>query len=177
VGVSLPVGIWKYSPGKGAHFWNKCLTMGIIAMGWSEVNDLTWYNSLEEISERCEEVGYSWGVGRAGDLQLWEFKNMNINDIVVAYGRGKILGVGLIISPYFYDNSYENRVAEGKYPHRRKVTWVSIPNLDIRKDRVLYGRPPRSYGTLNIQDTIHKITDDYTINFIKNIIVESLFSS
>ena len=87
--------IWKFPSGKGAYFWNECLSKGIIAIGWEDVNDLTWIENIEELSERCRQVGYGYRAGRSADLQLWEFKNIEVNDIIVAYGKGKILGLGI----------------------------------------------------------------------------------
>lgn len=167
--------VWKFSPGKGAHFWDACVSKGIIAMGWEDVNDLTWFEDLTELSKRCKEVGYSWGAGRSADLQLWEFKNIQVNDIIVAYGRGRILGIGIAISQYYYDNSKKSKVSDYPYPHRHKVTWLATPNLDIRGDRTLYGDPPSSYGTLNTEDTIHKIADEYTIRKVKQLVEDALF--
>ena len=168
--------IWKFSPGKGAHFWDACISQGLIAMGWEDVNDLTWLKDSTELSRRCKEVRYSWGTGRSADIQLWEFKNIQINDIIVAYGRGRILGLGIVISPYYYDNSRISRVSDYPYPHRHKVTWLTTPNRDIKGDRILYGDPPSSYGTLNTEDTIHEITDKYTIGKIKELVINALFA-
>jgi len=169
--------VWKFSPGKAAYFWNECLSQGIIAIGWQRVNDLTWINSIQELSDRCKQVGYSYGTGRSADLQLWEFKNIEVNDIVVAYGRGRILGLGIVTSPYYYDNSWDNRVSDRYgYPHRHRVTWIATPNFDIRGDDVLYGNPPDSYGTLNTQDSIHRITNKYTIKKIKQLVINALFA-
>lgn len=168
--------IWKFSPGKGAHFWDACISKGIAAMGWEAVNDLTWFKDLAELTKHCKEVGYSWGGGRSADLQLWEFKNIEINDIIVAYGKGRILGIGLVTSEYYYDNSRKSRVSDWPYPHRHDVTWLTTANIDIRGDRTLYGNPPQSYGTLNTEDTVHKITDEYTIKKIKEIVMNALFA-
>ena len=171
--------IWKYSPGRGARFWDFCLTNGLIAMGWVDTNDLTWVDSLDEMRGVCHSVGYSIKGPRTSDAQLWDFRNIEKNDVIVAYGRGKILGVGIVISPYFYDNSKERAVyttkEEIRYPHRYKVKWINHKEIDISNDSVLYGSPPNTYGTLTTEDTIHKIVDDYTINSIKQLVLEELF--
>lgn len=172
--------IWKYSPGRGARFWDFCLGNELIAMGWAETNDLTWVDSLDEMKDVCHSVGYSINGPRTSDKQLWDFRNIQENDIVVAYGKGKILGVGIVISPYFYNNSKERAIyttkEEVRYPHRYKVKWISKNEVDISDDSIVYGDPPNTYGTLSTEDTIHKIVDDYTIKFIKKLVLKGIFS-
>ncbi len=168
--------VWKFSPGKGANFWHQCLSNGHIAMGWEEVNDLTWVKDFETLSEICRKKDYSYGGVRTADIQLWEFNKIQVNDVVISYGRGKILGIGIVVSPYYYDNSWKNRVSDYYgYPHRYKINWIYSPNLSIKKDKTLYGNPPSSYGTLNTEDTIHKIADEYTIERIKQLVIDALF--
>jgi len=106
-------------------------------------------------------------------------ESLKENDVIVAYGRGKILGIGLVISPYFYDNSRERAVfsmkEEIRYPHRYKVKWICKKEVAISNDSILYGNPPKAYGTLTTEDTVHKIVDDYTINKIEKLLEKELF--
>ena len=171
--------IWKYSPGKGARFWDFCLENDLIAMGWDDANDLTWIDTLEEMTDICDSIDYSTKGPRTSEKQLWDFKNIKEKNIIVAYGRGKILGIGIVVSPYFFDNSRERAVykmkEEVRYPHRYRVKWVVKREIDVTSDSILYGKPPAKYGTLSTEDTIHEIVDDYTISVIKRLFQNELF--
>lgn len=163
---------WKYSPGRGACYWDYCRSHSLIAIGWSRAGDLSQYANLSQLAAAFEREGWASGMWNTGDTQLWNFRVHCVrNDIIIAYKRGFILSVGKVDSDYYYDE--ENIIDEEwevGYSHRRDVNWLPRTRKDIINDGILYGNPPDNYGTLNKQLTFYEITDNYTINIINKLI-------
>lgn len=146
--------IWKISPGRNARFWDAFRGQGIIAIGWlEELGDLRKIVEYEEIRKLAIKKGSS----QSAINQTWDFyKNVNINDLVVAFGRGSLLDVGRVVGPYYYDDSVESYFDdENTYVHRRKVEWFEVfpKPLKIKDNKELY--PHFRWP----QDTIHEIAD------------------
>jgi 5-methylcytosine-specific restriction protein B len=163
---------WKYSPGKGACYWNYCYEKGLVAIGWSMVGSLSSYDNPGKLSSAFRKSGWASGLWNTGDTQLWNFKDeCKKGDKIVAYGGGLILSVGDEIGEYYYDeDNLIDKEEDVWYSHRRKVRWLPRSRKDISDDKILYGNPPDKYGILNKQLTFYEITDEYTIKHIKNLI-------
>ncbi|MFY7938281.1 MAG: hypothetical protein ACOVOQ_12945 [Flavobacterium sp.] len=110
---------WLYAPGENAYKWDEFYELGIIALGWDELEDIRQYNSREEIKEALV-AAYGGEGSKKNDVSAnYDFVNtINIGDIIIAKkGRGELLGFGEVTSNYIYD---ENR---SDYNSIRKVDW------------------------------------------------------
>ena len=167
---------WKFSPGNGACYWNYCrgdnpFKKPLLAIGWSRVGNLDRYEELAELSVAFKRKGWHFGLWNTGDTQLWDFKNIKKDDIIVAYGKGLILSIGKSSGKYFFDE--KNAIDKDWdiwYSHRHWVKWLPKTRKDVSQDDVLYGNPPAYLGTLNKNLTFYEITEEYTINYINKII-------
>lgn len=113
--------IWQFSPGQSGKYWDEMKKDGIMAIGWDELDDLTAYPTIEDISEALgvqSNSNQSWNV----DL----FRNASIGDIVIAKkGKKNTLGIGLITG------NYEYRRAREYYKHVRKIDWKICRKLEF----------------------------------------------
>lgn len=110
---------WLYAPGENAHKWDEFYELGIMALGWDELEDIRQYNSREEIKEALV-AAYGGEGSKKNDVSAnYDFVNtINIGDVIIAKkGRGELLGFGEVTSNYIYD---ENR---SDYNSIRKVDW------------------------------------------------------
>lgn len=117
---------WALSAGAGGAQWDSFLLKQEIAIGWDDqLPDLRKIPSYEAILEKLSEAFEGDGRPTNDALCCHQFHSeMMVGDVVVAkVGRKKILGVGIITSPYFYDENAET------FKHKRKVRWeVTVPN-------------------------------------------------
>jgi hypothetical protein len=124
---------WLYAPGENAYRWDEFYELGIMALGWDELEDIRQYNSREEIKEALV-VAYGGEGSKKNDVSANDdFVNkINIGDIVIAKkGRGELLGFGEVTSDYIYD---ENR---SDYNSIRKVDWKLKGNWKVDFSMVL----------------------------------------
>ncbi len=124
---------WLYAPGENAYKWNEFYELGIMALGWDELEDIRQYNSREEIKEALV-AAYGGEGSKKNDVSANDdFVNkINIGDIVIAKkGRGELLGFGEVTSDYIYD---ENR---SDYNSIRKVDWKLKGNWKVDFSLVL----------------------------------------
>ena len=114
------------------HIYNDCIKKSTIAIGWLEDIDLkdmdyqSIYSKLVEI--RGENAPKPTNDVSSIDVLV---NRMMEGDIVLIYaGSFEIRDIGIISSPYFYDEK-----SKDKYPHRRKVKWIKHFDspVDIRK--------------------------------------------
>ena len=79
---------WKVAPGEDAKEWDAWHTGGFIAMGWSNLGDLTSVTH-DEFKRRVEE--------KEASQQVWKFRNIEVGDRVVANdGFYRVLGIGTV---------------------------------------------------------------------------------
>ena len=111
---------WLYTPGDGASMWDNFYNAGIMALGWSELEDLNAYTTKEEIAQKLRDVHGTDSSYKNTAYALWQFVHeMKPGDIIYAKrGRNEILGRGIVESDYEYDDSQD-----GKYPNIRRVKW------------------------------------------------------
>ena len=167
--------IWKFTPGDDGVYWDFCLENNIIAMGWSDVGHLSWFNSIKELKIKCDYVEYYTGTPRTSEVQLWDYKKIQEKDLIVSYALKTILGIGVVNGGYFYESSKEDAVdpiIPRKYAHRYYVCWLAVPNFDISNDKKLL---INKKGALTYTGTIHRLTDSYTIEKIKQLLLNELF--
>ena len=132
---------WLYAPGEGAKFWDEFYKNGTLAIGWNKITDLRNFNNKDDIKKELQRV-YEFKSPFMVSLALWQFANeMNVGDVVfVKNGVKKIIGMGVVKSDYFYDETKY-------YPHIREIDW-------IKKGEWSYPK-----GQLPLK-TLTKVTDD-----------------
>ena len=128
---------FKFAPGSQASEWQRFFTEKVIAVDF-EINDLTMYNSGEEINNfrglpEDSISNVTWN--------LWLFKTANIGDVVFATkGVNTCLGIGIIQGNYSYDKNADN------YKHKRTVKWITDKVYQYKADL-------KGYKTLFRPDT------------------------
>jgi len=124
---------WLYAPGENAYKWDEFYELGIMALGWDELEDIRQYKSREEIKDALVSA-YGGEGSKKNDVSANDdFVNkINIGDIIIAKkGRGELLGFGEVKSDYIYD---ENR---SDYNSIRKVEWKLKGNWKVDFSLVL----------------------------------------
>lgn len=119
--VSNVLHYWLYSPGEKASKWEEFSKKGIMAIGWSEIGDLSDYQSKEEIKQAMQ---HAYGNNKSFKhcvRAAWEFANeLKPGDVVfVKNGRHSIIGRGIVQSDYRYDTSTAD-----DYKNVREVRWL-----------------------------------------------------
>lgn len=114
---------WIYSPGNNASKWSECTEKGIMLISWGEIGDLTRFTSKSEMKSAMQDTYGDNKPYRNAALATWQFANeMKPGDIVFAkQGMYKIIGRGVVVSGYIYDDS-----SEDEYNNSRKVKWTDI---------------------------------------------------
>ncbi len=117
---SSNVKYWIYAPGEKAYKWDEFYSDGIMALGWDHLGDLNQYQSKESIAQALREFDNSTGSKMNNSLANYEFKNvMQIGDVIlVKKGTQEFVGVGIVKSDYYFDESAAD------YKSRRKVQWI-----------------------------------------------------
>lgn len=142
---------FKYAPGENAINWTKDVEDGIAAINFSEINiaALNQYDSLEELNK---EAGFEENSKSNKTWNLWLFRTAKIGDVLFASkGISTCLGVGIIDSDYYYDDSVDS------FRHRRKVRWIVTKPFHYEKDDLSkYARLFRAdtFSTTKISDYI-----------------------
>lgn len=124
---------WLYAPGESAYKWDEFYELGIIALGWDELEDIRQYNSREEIKDALVEAYGGEGSKKNDVAANYDFVHtINIGDIIIVKkGRGELLGFGEVTSNYIYD---ENR---SDYNSVRRVDWKLKGNWRVNFSLVM----------------------------------------
>ena len=107
--------IWEIAPGEGARLWGEFREKKDIAIGWNDVGNLDEYTSENEMKEKFRGVYPN----RSPNQVLTFYRDIKEGDIVIAYGRKLIFGVGEVRGSYIYNEDFE-------YHHRKPVYWTNI---------------------------------------------------
>ena len=112
---------WLYAPGEGSCMWDEFYTSGIMAIGWGEIGDLSTFDSKDAMKIKMREVIDESLSYKNAAHATWQFANeMKIGDIVfVKKGMHQIIGRGVVMSDYEYDNTRED-----EYKNIRQVDWT-----------------------------------------------------
>lgn len=124
---------WLYAPGENAYKWDEFYELGIIALGWDELEDIRQYDSREEIKDALVEAYGGEGSKKNDVAANYDFVHtINIGDIIIVKkGRGELLGFGEVTSNYIYD---ENR---SDYNSVRRVDWKLKGNWRVNFSLVM----------------------------------------
>lgn len=122
---------WMYAAGQGSSMWDEYYKNGIMAIGWSEIGDLTQYDSKEEMKDAMRaHIDSSLSFMNAGHA-TWQFANeMKPGDVVfVKRGYYEIIGRGIVKSDY----RFEAGRSDGNI---RDVDWTDKGSWTI-KDQIV----------------------------------------
>lgn len=113
---------WVIAPGEGARLWGEFLKLGIAAIAWDDLGDLSEYESRDAIHDALIESGAGENPSNHS-LTLWEFVHeMKIGDVVLAKkGRRAILGWGKVTGEYEHDSE------RAEYRNFRTIEWHPCP--------------------------------------------------
>ena len=142
------VDVWTIAPGEGARLWGEFLELGIAAIGWDYLGDLSEYESREAIHDALIENGAGQNPYNQS-LAAWEFlREVKSGDVVLAKrGRSAILGWGTVTGQYRYDSEraeYQNlRIVEWRPCHapinlRDPITTKALTRVTASKDWLRY---------------------------------------
>ena len=118
---------WAIALGEWGRLWNECQELGIIAIGWSYLGDLSRYPNQEAITVAIKAHEKLESEPTNQSLSCWQFaKEMQVGDTVIAkYGQKRLLGVGKVESEYLYDPSRK------EFHNTRRVKWLKARTLDL----------------------------------------------
>jgi 5-methylcytosine-specific restriction enzyme B len=111
---------------KAGDHWKMMRDGHCVAIGWSEIGDLTGIPNDKKGKEDIRQALLSHGsstdpsaVGRAAQ-QIFNFRHtIATNDLVLASSGASVLGIGRVTGEYEYNSSSD-------FPHRRPVEWLSL---------------------------------------------------
>jgi 5-methylcytosine-specific restriction enzyme B len=112
--------VWLFAPGRGGEHWDRFYQSGIMAIGWNYLGDLKKYDSKEQIAQAMRAHENSENSSKKNNANsCFSFGTvMQPGDMVFAkIGRDRIIGKGVIVSDYSFDESLKD------FGHIRKVNW------------------------------------------------------
>ncbi len=119
---------WKIAPGENAWQWEECRDEGFIAVGWSELGDLSGLVREEFEARRDELMAEHPDWTKEGVEQAWKFMQIREGDRIVANrGTTKVLGVGTVAGPYYF-------VPDNEHGHRVPVRWDDVTPRQVKEE-------------------------------------------
>ena len=124
--------VWVIRLGEGGQLADDCREKQLVAVGWSEVGDLSTFRSYDNLRARVYEAYQDQyqspgGAGVAAGM-LWSFINdVKSDDIVISPKREtRELMVGKVTGDYVFDPKAVNL----QYPNVRRVEWIGEVPFD-----------------------------------------------
>ena len=125
---------WLYAPGEGAKYWEEFYKAGIMGIGWASLDDLSKYETKDDLSVKMKEV-YGPEKSHRNNLNTtWQFaNNMLPGDIVfVKKGLKTIIGRGVVQSDYEFLPEREHYKSIRKVRWTDKGEWQVTDNLPLK---------------------------------------------
>ncbi len=119
---------WLYAPGDNATYWDEFYNLGIMAIGWDEIGDLSEFGKKTDIKKKMIEV-YGAKDGSKAYMNYvqctWDFvKGINIGDVVfVKQGLYKVVGYGVVTSDYYFDDNRDGFCNIRTVDWKQKGVW------------------------------------------------------
>ncbi len=144
--------IWKILPGEAGIHWPNFLRDRVVAVGdWDAtgLGDLIPYNNQDELKDHImeiyEQLQIHQDIRRKAGIaasQLWHFSSdMQIDDIIIAYCKRCIRGIGRVQGGYIHNPNSTYFIGDN---YLRDVEWIEINPIDVANDIILkpifYGR-------------------------------------
>ena len=114
--------IWKISAGQGGFAWPEFREHSIVGIGYAKVKvEPTRFASFDEMKSEAQRATQDRPSHGAIE-QVWVFGHeMKIDDTVIAYGGGTVLGIGKIMGEYAH-----NPTEDFPLGRMRKVSWTDL---------------------------------------------------
>jgi 5-methylcytosine-specific restriction enzyme B len=124
---------WLYAPGENAYLWDEFYQVGIMALGWDKIGDLTQYTSRDKTKKALVDAYGGTGSKKNDVCANDDFLNkVKIGDTIIAKkGRGELLGFGIVTSDYIFDKTRKN------FQKIRNVDWKIEGNWKVDFSLVL----------------------------------------
>lgn len=112
---------WIYSPGDNASKWEEFYKLGIIAIGWGDMGDLSVFPSKDAMKQKMKETYDPTLSYKNAAHATWQFaKEMKPGDVVfVKKGMYQVIGRGIVTSEYEYDAERSD-----DYKNIRRINWT-----------------------------------------------------
>ena len=136
-------------------YWEEMKNENKISIGWPKLGDLNEFDVRDKyvIMARFNGIGYYKDSKqnvisrKAGEIYDF-YKNININDIVLAQAGHGVLAIGVVRDDYSYN-------PEKEFPHQKSVDWLVFPEHFIN---------PTGPNT-----SVYRITDKKIISTIQQL--------
>ena len=148
---------YRIGTGDLGECWDAWKKNNYVAIGWDEIGNLSKFASKknELVKELIAKYDFGIRVATKTANQMIAFLDSTNNDTyVIAENGKKLLGIGVINSDYYFDESH-------KYKNCRNVQWNWINDSNISLPNDLEG----------LQTTYHMIKDEDNLCFLYNIIL------
>nr|WP_315182469.1 AAA family ATPase [uncultured Flavobacterium sp.] len=125
--LANPKKYWIYAPGENASKWEEFHHEGIMGLGWDDLGDLDNFASKKDIKKRLQELEGVESTKQNDTAANYEFhKVIKEGDvIIVKKGINQLLGYGIVVSDYYYDEE------KTTYQKCRKVDWKLKGNWKV----------------------------------------------
>lgn len=132
--LANPTRYWLYAPGEQARLWNEFYKDGIIGLGWDALGDLEEYKNKTEIQAKLQELEGVTNSKKNDTTANYDFyKSISIGDIIIVKkGISELLGYGVVVSDYYYDDERNSYQKCRKMDWKSKGNWKGDFNLPIK---------------------------------------------
>lgn len=160
---------WTYSPGEEASKWDDFYKKGIMAIGWGLIGNLNDFSTKDDMKLKMKKIYDKKYTYKNAAHATWQFaKEMKKGDIIfVKKGRSHIIGRGIVISDYEYDQDMEddyNNVRQVKWTHRGNWDIDSMLAMKTLTDVTPYSEFVKEISEFfNIEDDIEEQESKYTL--------------
>jgi 5-methylcytosine-specific restriction protein B len=117
------------------HNWEVMQKGGFAAIGWHEIGDLSSIEKTQESKDRVRSLmkeKYKDNGSWAGEVFNF-VAGIQEGELVLAFERSQVLGIGRVKGPYVYD------LSTPEIPHHRAVEWLSTAQWNL-PDPEAHGR-------------------------------------
>lgn len=176
---------WLYAPGENASKWEDFYKGGVMAIGWSDIGDLSAYATREDMRKAMVDA---WGNEKSykiSSLATWQFANeIQQGDIIfVKRGRDTVIGRGVVTSDYLYDETIDDdykNIHEVKWTHSGEWPHPGVAAMKTLTDISAYTEYIAKLNDLFVEDTADEDEDQpeivyppYTAeDFLKEVYME-----
>jgi|GEM_PF-4275986 len=154
---------WKVAPGERGCAWSEWEnnidrgSRGIIGIGWAPLNLVNlpfedMIRSVKIVGKKLRKERYDSSSKYVAKQALYLSRTIKRGDIIAVYSNKCLYAICEVIKGLpFYDSRFS-------YPNVRKVKYLAVLNEKL---------PKKQWKLLATEDTIHEITDQKTIELLK----------
>ena len=144
---------WLIRAGEKGKYFSEFIEHGAVAIGWSDLGDLSRANTLSELKAKFKKT-YRNSLDLSGVGQLWTFyKEIQEGDVVITPNPlTRTLYIGKIASGYRYGKKW---IGNKGFPNARKVSWEKEVSRDVFSKDMKH-----SLGALQTLFNVDKYSDE-----------------